>query len=258
MKNRLFLIMVFIICGVVFAVNYSSSDGPGNLTYPNKHNLSATSGLSAYKAATETQICVFCHTPHSALTTPLWNHLLGWSTGFIWYSSPTLLSSTNKVDGDSRLCLSCHDGTVSLGAVQNLGATSTTVNMGTVGFGPLTSSDTSAYIGTNLSGHHPISIELNATLRTDKDAQCAASLVSWTLLSNINRQFKKGTNNCYPTACDPELTDLSHDGVQCTSCHDPHYDWTVDVSKFLRAGATPLNTDSLCCSCHINCSGGCP
>src|SRR4029079_11740449 len=39
-----------------------------------KHNL-AVSGPGTIKAATETEVCIFCHTPHRAgPELPLWNH----------------------------------------------------------------------------------------------------------------------------------------------------------------------------------------
>ena len=41
-----------------------------------KHNLSA-SGPGAIRASSETEVCIFCHTPHnSAPVTPLWNRNL--------------------------------------------------------------------------------------------------------------------------------------------------------------------------------------
>src|SRR5262249_41131641 len=55
-----------------------------------KHNLSAT-GPGTLKADTETQVCVFCHTPHGATqgVTPLWNPQLSNQT-YTTYTSPSL------------------------------------------------------------------------------------------------------------------------------------------------------------------------
>ncbi|HLO64519.1 MAG TPA: hypothetical protein VK165_16290, partial [Azonexus sp.] len=75
-----------------------------------KHNLSAAADSSAYtnptagagtvptrniKATTETQICVFCHTPHggSTSTKPLWNRKAagaGYTQSYVMYDSSTL------------------------------------------------------------------------------------------------------------------------------------------------------------------------
>jgi hypothetical protein len=95
-----------------------------------KHNFSATvlpdlpgaAKRDAF-AATETQICAFCHTPHAATPeprTPLWNRKLS-SASYTTYNS----SSLDAVDlrqpgGKSKLCLSCHDGTLAIGAVNVL------------------------------------------------------------------------------------------------------------------------------------------
>src|SRR3972149_793907 len=101
-----------------------------------KHNLSSI-GPSDRVVSTQqtTEICVFCHTPHGSigdeeaagLKAPLWNRGLStaryilydqvWSTSFEAYEvSPP---KPNAPTGYSRLCLSCHDGTIALGTVIN-------------------------------------------------------------------------------------------------------------------------------------------
>src|SRR5690349_467702 len=82
-----------------------------------KHNLSAT-GPGTLKATTETQVCVFCHTPHGATqgVTPLWNRQLSNQT-YTTYTSSSLdanaiQGSLDQPGGSSKLCLSCHDGTL--------------------------------------------------------------------------------------------------------------------------------------------------
>ena len=75
-----------------------------------KHNLSS-GGPGTRKAATETEICIFCHAPHN--TSPagqLWNRRLPTST-YTPYTSSTLKSVPGQPNGASLLCLSCHDGT---------------------------------------------------------------------------------------------------------------------------------------------------
>jgi hypothetical protein len=82
-----------------------------------KHNLSIT-GPGTIKAESERGICVFCHTPHNASPAyPLWNHDLSAVTNYTNYWSPTLNAYDSEAqapepDGSSKLCLSCHDGTV--------------------------------------------------------------------------------------------------------------------------------------------------
>ncbi len=99
------------------------------------------------QALTETRICIFCHTPHNAAPrTPLWNKEIK-PVNYILYSSTTLAARPSQPNGPSRLCLSCHDGTIALGAVLNpAGGISTTGEI-----------RQQYLIGTVLSGDHPIS-----------------------------------------------------------------------------------------------------
>ena len=59
------------------------------------HNLSAE-GPGAVGATSETQVCVFCHTPHGATNSPgapLWNRALSGQT-YTTYSSSSLDAET--------------------------------------------------------------------------------------------------------------------------------------------------------------------
>ena len=83
-----------------------------------KHNLSL-SGPGTIRSATEGDICIFCHSPHSlAGQSPLWNHEMSVAP-YTPYSSSTLKATVGQPTGASKLCLSCHDGTVALGMVDN-------------------------------------------------------------------------------------------------------------------------------------------
>ena len=85
-----------------------------------KHDLSAV-GPGPIKAATEAEVCLFCHTPHRALdVVPLWNHEMSQAT-YTPYTSSTKKAAVGQPSGASKLCLSCHDGTVALGAVHSGG-----------------------------------------------------------------------------------------------------------------------------------------
>ena len=63
-----------------------------------RHNLSA-SGPGTTRASTETQVCVFCHTPHGATKTddsgaavrsPLWNRRIPAGSTYTPYTSSSL------------------------------------------------------------------------------------------------------------------------------------------------------------------------
>ena len=82
-----------------------------------KHNLSI-SGPGLIKSTTEQEICVYCHTPHRARTTAgvLWNREESTAT-YTQYQSSSLKAIVGQPTGASKLCLSCHDGTIALGAL---------------------------------------------------------------------------------------------------------------------------------------------
>jgi hypothetical protein len=107
-------------------------------------------------------------------------------------------------------------------------------------------------LGSDLSGHHPVSIEVNDSLISDKASQCDDGLVSWRVcLPVAGTPVKLGkTNNKYGA----HSTGL---GVQCSSCHDAHEDREPGRSKFLRIGDQD-NLEPLCMSCHSDCDAGCP
>src|SRR5580765_584735 len=122
-----------------------------------KHNLSV-SGPGTVKAATETEVCIFCHTPHRATgEQPLWNHAASSAT-YTPYSSSTLKATVGQPTGASRLCLSCHDGTVALGLVNSRG---TTIAMQG---GVTTMPSGAGNLGTDLSQTHPVSFVYDANL----------------------------------------------------------------------------------------------
>jgi hypothetical protein len=138
------------------------------------------------------QICIVCHTPHNASTTvtdaPLWNHAVT-TTTFTLYSSPTLNATVGQPDGSSKLCLSCHDGTVAVNSFG--GVTGTTMLTG------------GALIGTSLANDHPISFTYDAALVT-ADGGLQPITSDSGLGGTISAKM------------------LFSGKVQCSSCHDVH------------------------------------
>lgn len=234
-----------------------------------KHNLSV-SGPGTIKAISETEICVFCHTPHGASTElPLWNHQMSVQS----YTLPSvatgwanLQTTVQQPDKDSRLCLSCHDGTVALGALVNIpgpGSSGTISMQGTTaGRMPATAY---GFIGTNLSGSHPVSIAVNDQLIAKKNS-CTTGSGSYLLQYPPPGDPVKlrATGNTYSGQPGRTVTTLAgfiyNEGVQCTSCHDPHLDGAVDFLVKGTGTADPIkghpgNFSALCQTCH---QGTCP
>jgi len=198
---------------------------PADSVLGSKHDLSAA-GPGPIKAATESRVCIFCHTPHrSTGDTPLWNHTMSSVTNYILFSSPTFLSSVGQPqqpDGSSRLCLSCHDGTVALGMVNSQSAPIQMQN----GVTTMNAAGSSSSLGTDLSGDHPISFVYNQALVNNLAGTDAALNPPTTLTGKVK---------------------LDHNNkVQCTSCHNPHDD---QFGNFLAVDNTG---SALCLNCHVN------
>lgn len=163
------------------------------------------------------QICLVCHTPHNAdvavSNAPLWNHETTLEA-FITYNSATMDASTGQPDASSKLCLSCHDGTV---AVDNFGEQTSGTHF-------LTGSSN---IGTDLSDDHPISFTYDATLATSDNGLHDPTSTNSGLGGTINEDLLIGNQ------------------VQCASCHDVHNG--NGLSGLLR-----ISTDAsvLCLTCH--------
>jgi predicted CXXCH cytochrome family protein len=180
-----------------------------------KHNLSANSSAVLH-AETNTEVCVFCHTSHhTSKDAPLWNHASSGAT-YTPYGSSTTKARIGQPTGVSKVCLSCHDGTVALGMVGS-GRTQSTIafhnKVTTLPPGP-------SNLGTDLSDDHPVSfIYDNSLVNADGQLQPPQTLT---------RKVK-----------------LDHTGqVQCTACHDPHDN---KFGKFLVQDNTG---SSLCLNCH--------
>jgi predicted CXXCH cytochrome family protein len=191
-----------------------------------------------------TEICVVCHTPHNAYTEgeagagpgelgPLWNRALTNVNNFSTYLDQARVGSdiqgtgfSNNLTGVSKLCLSCHDGTI---AIDSFGrdASGLPIN-GTTFVGTINANanigegDAVAQTG-NLSNDHPVAFTFPTT-----DTEIV------TISGNtVNGQ----------------TTDMPLFGagqMECATCHDVHARGTF--GPLLRVD----NTNSgLCLNCHI-------
>ena len=194
------------------------------------HNLSV-SGPGQYKSLDETRICVFCHTPHSANPKqPLWNHQLSAVKNYRSYQSGTLDAGNienldGEIDGNSRLCLSCHDGTVALEATVAHGYKPPAGKK--IGALPPTAR---GYLGTDLSGSHPISFMVTEALIARNNAKD-------TMLNPLSAMQS-----------DPQVHLDESRKMQCTTCHDAHNDRNYSSSG-IHFWAKPTFSD-VCLVCH--------
>ena len=161
------------------------------------------------------EICQPCHTPHNAIDisgAPLWNHA-STSATFTVYTSGTMNATPGQPLGTSKMCLSCHDGTVALDSFN--GETGTNFISGT------------GSLGTDLSNDHPISFAYTTTLASTDGELYDPSTANSGLGSTIAADMLFG------------------DQMECASCHDVHNSTNHDFLLLKANGGS-----ALCLTCH--------
>ena len=140
MIRRPLILAIALAMALVAGAGKAAAQSVGVSSPLNRHNLSTT-GPGPLRSDTVTEICIFCHTPHNAQPrTPLWNQALPAGVTYTPYSSSTMMATPGQPTGASKLCLSCHDGTIAVGRLP--------------GSPRLTGA---SMLGTNLANDHPIS-----------------------------------------------------------------------------------------------------
>ena len=212
MKAHFCLIMTIIAFGFILPCNAQISG--------TKHDFSGKSW-----APTENKMCGVCHATHKAKnepSAPLWNHQSTAIAAYTLYTSPTFdsqggLTITNP-SASSKLCLSCHDGTV---ALENFGGTIAGTN-----YVPVTSK-IGGVAGNDMSKEHPISFQYTDALAVTDGGLRAPTTTNSGLGSTIANDM------------------LFANKMECASCHDVHN--RFNVTHLLKMS----NTNSqLCLTCH--------
>ena len=209
--------------------------------------------------------CVFCHTPHNAQPidpinpVPLWNHewsTLDFSAGVYQWATPENLPLTiaDPLIGPTRLCMSCHDGTV---AVDQHGPA--------MPFAGTTVLTGDAAVGRNadLTDDHPIGFSYGQAIIERNTAG-----LNWPELVDKTELFAdtvtaSNTAGTYDTVTRAQggrlIGDVLYQGdiMTCATCHEVHNKENV-VQDVGTDGSQPnyllyaKETDSLIClSCHL-------
>ena len=172
------------------------------------------------------EICIACHAPHRATgsagtAVPLWNHQES-AQAYRLYNSAAMKAAMQQPAPMSKLCLSCHDGTV---AIDSFG-----------GYAGSRSISSANNLGTDLNVHHPSSFVYDAAL----------AAVNRALFNPNSRIVTIGAGGQTRTGTVEEL--LLYDGrVECSSCHDVHNTFSassVGLMKISEQGS------ALCFACH--------
>jgi hypothetical protein len=262
---RIFKLMLFVVLLFIPVLTWAKgppgvAHGVHNLTTTGiMQNLDGTSITSLYATNTE-QICVFCHTPHGgSLDSPLWNRANPDKFSFTHYNSVALstdlgLSAGRAPSQESLICLSCHDGSISVNHVTNepndlngapivdfYGGEDTKIeyDIYTLGPGKRIGATLANNTGTgDLSDDHPISFSY-----TDIRASDTYQLGP-----------KGGTLKDLP---DAKLNGVrffgaSEANVECSSCHDPHVNYILPSGDPAYAPFLIMSNSgsALCLACH--------
>ncbi|MDH3875348.1 MAG: cytochrome c3 family protein, partial [Desulfobacteraceae bacterium] len=205
-KNIFLLSVILLLIG---------ADASGKNVRFTRHNLSS-SGPGGIKAASESRICIFCHTVKKARKNVpfLWNRQTK-TVFYKPYASSTLSSNVGQPTGSSRVCLSCHDGTIALGGI--VSKKGEIPFKGGIRFIP---PERSSRLGTDLSDDHPISFVYGTGLVFKKD------------------------KIVHPSFLPPKVKLDKTGQLQCTTCHDPHDDTHGDFLVMSNRNS------ALCKVCH--------
>jgi predicted CXXCH cytochrome family protein len=178
-----------------------------------KHDLSMF-GPGPVRAVNEDRVCIFCHVPHNASpVAPLWNRHNP-TAYYRIYRSDSLQARVDQPGRESKLCLSCHDGTIALGLTLDRPLTDP-IPM-THMYMPSGPSD----LTTDLSDDHPIGFRYDRAL------------------SNRDLQLRP------PQLVDSRIKLGSRGELECTACHDAHNN---ELGNFLRITE---REGALCTTCH--------
>lgn len=215
-----------------------------------RHDLATGAAGGGPKATSNTQTCGFCHTPHNSNTQALiWNKTLATGTrGWTATSTANGTSLPTAIQPASMRCLSCHDGTVALGDVSNVGN-------GSAGNIAMSGPVTAGYlVGDGVApnamlNNHPVSIPYaGATYQTVVSGATTSGTFDYRTTTNTGcdtpsgwcTSFAGNGNRIYLYG-----TAATNVGIECGSCHEVHNKY--GGSYFLRASATG---SQICLACH--------
>jgi predicted CXXCH cytochrome family protein len=243
---------------LAFAGLVTYSPGTGVASSPHNMNLYlplATSGANT--GDNQHQVCKFCHTPHNALSTgqdgysPQWNHTQT-TQNFLPYNGilqsdymvdPSYISQSTSLDavinpldmmdGPSRLCMSCHDGTTAIDSYSGKMGSYTPTSQSVV-LAPVDVNGAGDN-GGNLMDDHPIGFSYGQVAALDPNIHQPNASITW---------IPAGDRKCTTVS---ELL-YKGDKLTCASCHDVHN----TASKTAAAPLLRVKMDGskLCLTCH--------
>ncbi|OIP14519.1 MAG: hypothetical protein AUK51_16695 [Comamonadaceae bacterium CG2_30_59_20] len=255
------------------ALSMASAGGAGMID--GRHDFATRAMFLTYQTTAGTQgvvnsvgLCSYCHTPHNAVSTSLlWNRAPA-KQSFTW-DEATTTGGTNYATiapaykGSTVKCLSCHDGSVSVGDVavykesSHLGDASSlnTYKVGDLDAAPKVSKKVGA--SGSMAGSHPVGMPYplgnasstynNVTTGVDvvKTEFVGTPTPSAPLANGVKLYKDTGTSIVAGTAAGAT-------GMECNTCHDVHNKSTnEDVMLRAKLAGSTQADGYICLQCHI-------
>jgi predicted CXXCH cytochrome family protein len=174
------------------------------------------------------EICKPCHTPHFANTDEgyLWAHTMSSQSYTLYDGTTTADGGGDRLDVYSRMCLSCHDGTIALNDFHNGTGSPVFISEGSrVGADGLLNDD------------HPIGLAAEYPIEGHGGLHAPNQSPSPSGVYGFDGGF-------FPEV--PIFEFQTKQVVSCSSCHTPHAVSGVDnLLRKSNAGS------DLCLTCHI-------
>jgi hypothetical protein len=210
-----------------------------------KHDMNKYTGITETSART----CVFCHTPHnaknSASTAPLWNRTDStFAAGSYSWKAPqnstqTAINASDALQGPTRLCLSCHDGSIALDS--HMSGTTKLTGVAKIA---------------DLSITHPVGFDYVVAQGKRDDIVAANTTNSFLGAQPYGSAAASfDTKAVVRTGTKTIVSVLSGGTVMtCASCHEVHN--TSNAVNVVNASANyflnaPEDGSAICLSCHI-------
>lgn len=206
MKKIVAIAVALFASGAIAAVNGSKHD------MANYTNATGSTGGNG-------SVCSYCHMPHNGVAitgAPLWARNVTYTQTYSYYTSDVtgaLTSTPAAFQVQTRLCLSCHDGTRDVAqtfADDYNGASDTRVTG-------------AALLGTDLRNDHPVSIVYPDAGGGPAGLAAKNAIAPFTLYN-------------------------SNTTIECATCHEPHTDTTYAQypgTQFMRNPG-----GDFCAICH--------
>jgi len=262
MKKQIISLVALASIAAGYTMAYAAAGSNGGGIVGSKHDMNLFLTTNGGVKDTDTRTCAYCHTPHHAAApgqmvdvtvgpdtvsyeayTPLWSRTLT-NGNYDQYGSATFNPAADgkfydPMAGPSRLCMSCHDGSIAVDSYY--GKTGTVAERGDDQMNYFGSNHFAVGLSSGLSNDHPVGFVYD---------ELALDTVKYEL-KPATATFAGGTKTI-----DSAMTEVQGVGrvMTCASCHDVHNGPSV-LNKAPASGRgyflLASQTDSaLCLSCH--------